>query len=105
MIIDLAGLYQVVTGLVKVLSVPPVTTGQIMQARLFRIILQALVQQFLTLGPAMLGEEVGHLLRIFSRGVPARQDIALFVLRRQSCRHQEQDPYDQLQPTHRDSGV
>ena len=104
-IIDLAGLHQMVTGLVVVLSVPPEAAGQIMQARFFRIILKALVQQFLTLGPTVLGEEIGHLLRIFSRGIPAGKDAALFILCRQSGRHQEQGQYDKLQPTHRDSGV
>ena len=100
MIVDLTGFHQVVTGLVIVFTVPPVPAGQVMQAGFVGIVLHGFIQEFLTLGPAVLGEKVGHLLRVFTGLVSLRDNGFPYALRLHSCRHSHQKPYDQHPFTH-----
>ena len=60
------GFHQMVTGLVVVFGIPPVTAAQVLQVGLVRIQFQTLVQQFLALGPTVLGEKGRHLVLVLA---------------------------------------
>ena len=55
-----------VTGTVIVLSVPPITAGQVLEVGVVGIKLQAFIQYFFSFGPTVLGEEIGDTMAVIS---------------------------------------
>ena len=101
MVIDTHGLHQMIAALVIRLGIPPVAAGLVLERGVVRIQFQRLIQQFLSLGPTVLGEEIGNLFHVLRRRLPAVQEfLHHLLLGRSGSREDHHHQYEEIL-THR----